>query len=606
MDHNLLKTEWDLVKYFYSNINDPNIEKDLNNFIESIDNFVSKYKDKIATLKPTELIEFFVLDAKNDHIISKVYDYIFYLNSLDSQNQEIIKKKQEVQTILLEQSNKLLFIEQEFKDLGYEKLIELSNNPDLVKYKNWFVNFANRIKYILDEKTERALNLKSQSGRSNSKNLYMEYTGNLVFPFKSSLLNNSSEEEYSYLTEDEVRSFRMDNDEEKRKGAIHSIYSVYSDKKTQIVIGNVYNSVVHDQVADINIRGYNSVMSERNIEEEMPDYSIELLIDEVKKAYPLYQEFLKLKAQIMGWSKIHDYNIFAPVSSQSQNYSYEVAVDLYLDCIKQFDSEFYEFSYDLLTTGKIDVYPKKGKRGGAFCSYGKGYDSMVLLNFTGKIRDISTLAHEMGHAIHGYFSQAQEAQVFNTGMCLAETASVFNETIFNNYLFNIINESERLAFLANQLEDIFATIFRQIQYISFEKEVYEQILAGKSLTYTDFNKIWRQEQIKLCGDIIEWSYPEEQEVSWSAIPHLFYYKPAFYCISYSFGNLLSFALYNDYNKSGSKFVDKYKQILRSGGSKTPSELMLEAGIDINTREFYRQGLEVVSDLLSQFKLQINK
>jgi oligoendopeptidase F len=229
--------------------------------------------------------------------------------------------------------------------------------------------------------------------------------------------------------------------------------------------------------------------------------------------------------------------------------------------------------------------------------------SCVLLNYTNKLNDVSTLAHEFGHSIHAYLSTIQKPQVYYSGTSMAETASIFNETLLNNALEKTLTESEKLGFLENQLSDIFSTIFRQVQYTLFEKRVHEAVYNGQELSYNDFNKIWREEQTKMTGDYVEYSLEAEKESGWSSIPHIF--ATPFYCYSYAFGNILSFALYEKYVEEGQGFVEKYKNILRSGGSKPPYDLLMENGLDITSPEFYRSGLKVVENLVNEFESAAN-
>ena len=290
---------------------------------------------------------------------------------------------------------------------------------------------------------------------------------------------------------------------------------------------------------------------------------------------PYIINFWKLKAKILGKEKLNPWDLYAPLELEEKEIPFEEGLNMFYSVIKDFDSEFYNFSKGMFEQGRVDVFPKKGKRGGAFASYEKDVPSFVLLNYTNKLKDVSTLAHELGHATHGYLSQKQKGQVFDSPLSLAETASIFNELLLSEKLKESLSEKELMAFLAEQLDDFFGTIFRQVQYVLFEKRVHETILDGKELSYLDFNKMWREESIKLTGDSVKYDSKAEEEVNWSRIPHIFRYP--FYCYAYAFGNLLSFSLYEQYKEEGDSFVEKYKNILRAGGSKTPYELLKENG-----------------------------
>ncbi|MEM1312220.1 MAG: M3 family metallopeptidase [Patescibacteria group bacterium] len=586
-----IKTNWDLSADFYKDLNDPQFSEDIITIKADVNNFVKTYKGKINTLEATDFLKYFELDDKTDYLINKVGSFLFYLASLDTQDQKVLAKQSEFDNLMIDLSNQTLFVSQEFKQIGYQKLIQLSKEPSLAAYSNFFVKQANSIKYVLDEKTEYALNLKSNSGSSAFENMYEEFTNS--FSFEVTIDNKRQK-----LTSDQVRSLRMSSNESKRKKAFKSYHKVYSQKQNQIILGNCYSAIVKNWVSEVSLRGFDSVLSKRNIVQQIPDTAISTLLNEVEKAYPIYQKYLEIKAKLMGKKQLEDWNLLAPLEKVTKQINFEEGLELYLKQIRNFDEEFYQYSKSAFEQGRVDVFPKAGKRGGAFCVYDAQFPSFVLLNYTDKLNDVSTLAHEFGHSIHSYFSLKQKPQVYYSGTSMAETASIFNETLLNNYLAQTLTEKEKLAFLDNQLSDIFATIFRQIQYTLFEKKVHEFHLSGKSLTYIDYNRLWRQEQEKLTGDVVRYSNPAEAASGWSSIPHIF--ASPFYCYSYAFGNILSFALYEKYQEVGQDFVDSYKNILSSGGSKPPYELLLEYNLDITKAHFYQKGLKVVKDLVDSF------
>jgi oligoendopeptidase F len=587
------KTSWDLSKNFYQDINDIQIGKDIEIIKSDIDTFVTKYKGKIKTLSSEDFLEYFQVDDNSDYLINKVGSYFLYLSSLDTQNQEVIKKQGEFENLLVELSNKTLFVSQEFKEIGYDRLIALSMDKKLKDYRNFFIKKAESIKYLLDEKTEFALNLKHTSGATAFENMYEELTNS--FSFSVNIAG-----EIKTITSDEVRSLRMSPDEQVRKEATKSIREVYSAKQNQITLGNTYSAIIKDWVSETKLRGFENILSRRNLGQQIPDKAVDALLAQVESAYPLFHKYLQIKAKLMGKEKLMDWDLYAPIEKDIKDFPFEQGLELYLEKIREFDPEFYEYSKTAFEEGRVDVFPKAGKRGGAFCVYDAQFPSFVLLNYTDKLNDVSTLAHEFGHSIHAYLSRGQKPQVYYSGTSMAETASIFNETLLNNEIEKTLSDNERLGFLENQLGDIFSTIFRQVQYTLFEKRVHQAVYDGQELSYEDFNKIWREEQQKLTGGFVEYSIEGEKESGWSSIPHIF--ATPFYCYSYAFGNILSFALYEKYREQGQSFVEKYKNILRSGGSKPPYELLMENDLDITSADFYKAGLKVVEDLVAEFEI----
>ncbi|MBS8122520.1 M3 family metallopeptidase [Candidatus Vampirococcus lugosii] len=586
-----IQTKWDLEQY-YKDINDPKINNDMQEVENMVRNFISKFKGNISKLDFQGFLEMFDLDDKISYLAVNIGRYLHFLSALDTQNQDVLKKNQEFDDFVTNLSNDLIFVDQEIKEIGYEKMIEFSKKEELQNYKNWFLQKANSVKYLLDEKTEFALNLKSNANSNVLSNLHEELTGSFSF-----ILNIDGEEKE--LTEDQVRNLRLSANPETRKKAFDAIREKYLDNKIQISLGNVYASVVKDWIVDVKIRGFDGVMGPRNNSEEISNEIVQKLLEQITNSFLLYQRYNKIKAKLLGQQKLMYYDVFAPVSDEDKKIEFEEGIGLLLDCMKNFDQEFAQFTKDLFVNGQVDVFPQKGKRGGAFASYDKDHKSFVFLNYSDTLDNVSTIAHEFGHAIHGYFSQSQPRKVYDTGLCLAETASIFNELIFADYIKLTLNDNEKVSFLAKQIENSFATIFRQIQYVNFEKKVHESFYEGNNLTYKDFNKIWRECQIELSGETVEYDVPAEQETTWSAIPHIF--ASPFYCYSYSFGNILSFALYKQYQNEGKSFIPKYKNILRAGGSLTPYELLQTIDIDISQDKFYKDGLKVIQDMIDELE-----
>lgn len=585
------KTNRDLSK-FYKSLDDPQIEEDKKQIQKLVDDIVKNYKWKIKTFTEDDFLNFFQKKSKISYTAGKIWRFLNFKSSLDTQNQEVLKKLWEFEDFMTNESNKLLFVSQEIKQIGYDKLIEFSKSPKLKDYSNWFVQSANGIKYLLWEKEEYVINMKDTATSNVLDNLREELTWSFVFRM-------NIEWNIKNLSEDEVRSLRSDTNPETRKKAFDAIRKKYLDKKVQITLGNMYSSIVKNWVTEVKIRNYNTVMEPQNVSEELDNQVVDTLLEEVENSYPLYQKYLWLKAKLLWKNKLEYYDILAPVSSEERKMPFEEWLDLFLKSMKNFDSQFYDFAVDMFEDGRVDVFPKKWKRWWAFASYSKDFDSFVLLNYSSKLNDVSTISHEIWHAIHGYFSQNQALQVFDTWLSLAETASVFNELVFTDYLKQTLSKKEKISLLVDMIEDAFATTFRQIQYILFERRVHQSFYEWKHLTYKDFNNIWREEQEKLVGDKISFDVPADKETWWSGIPHIF--AVPFYCYSYAFGNILSFSLYQKYKKDGESFIPKYKDILRAGWSKTPYDLLIQNWIDISSKNFFKDWIAVIEDMVDDLE-----
>jgi oligoendopeptidase F len=282
--------------------------------------------------------------------------YLFYRSSLDTQDLAVTKRMGEVDYIYTEASNRLLFVAQGWKQIGYDRIIAWANDLSLVRYKNDLLSTADSIRYILGEAEEKVLNLKSRP-LSLANSLHDELTGSYEFTMTIA-------GEVKKLTEEEVRSYRQHTDRNIRRESYESLRRVYNSKQAQISLGNIYTSIVKDWSSEITMRGYpDTVMAQRNISEEMDDGVVDMLLSEVERAYPLYQRFLSIKAKMLGLdSDFSVYDIGAPLGTVDRDFTFDEAYDLHLSVMQDFDSEFYDYSLRMIEEERIDALPRAGKR----------------------------------------------------------------------------------------------------------------------------------------------------------------------------------------------------------------------------------------------------
>lgn len=556
-----IKTEWELEKYFYPSINDIKYKQDLETYVSKIDAFAEAYKGKIATasnevyLKFLEDLEILSLEGE------KVYIFLSLSMSLDTQNQILQKEMSRVQKIFSNCGEKLLFANEEQKQLGAARLLEMAELEEFKPFKNNLINTANDLKHLLSEAEEKIYLKLSTAGENN---LYEELTTS--FEFKVDGVD---------LTEDEVRTLRESSNRETRKEAFKALAEVYQKKQNQVVLGNLYSLVCKDNIADLELRGYQTVLSSRNVSEEVSDETVENLLKNVSKHYYLYHQFLGKKSEYLGLPMLETYDVFAPVCNvtEEEHMSFEEGWKLYKQAIEKVDPMLAGFSDEMLYGGRLSVYPKTGKTTGAYAQYTKNLPEFVLLNWADTASDVTTLAHELGHAFHGSLSKKQKHLVYSTPLILAETASIFNETLMFETLLETIEDKElRKKMICSRLDDIFGTIFRQVAYVLFEKACHESFKRNEPLTFDDYNRLWSIEMEKLYGPVVKENRGYIKH-GWSSIPHIFH--TPFYCYTYAFGNLISLNLYQHYKESANKqeFIQKYHEFLAAGGSDTPENLL---------------------------------
>jgi oligoendopeptidase F len=584
------RTEWDL-SGFYTGLDDPRLMADIESIVPVIREFAQKFEGRIADASVDTLVEYYAEDARIHDLLQKPGLYLLYVGSLDTQDLEVQKISGALEVASVEASKFTLGLEQEWKTLGRERIEAMAADPRLAEHASDLMDRAMSLKHLLSESEEKALLSKSRALGSDLS-MHEELTGS--YSFEVEIDGNKS-----IVTEEEVRAMRSHHDRAVRRESLRSIRAVYNTRQTQIVLARIYTAIVKDSVSDVELRGYASVMEPRNISEQLDNATVNTLLEQTRANSHLMRRYHDLKRRHLGLDKLEVCDTLAPVGSSGRKFSFDESVELHLATMREFDSEFHDFSVMFLEKGRVDAMPRIGKRGGAFACYSKNSPSFVLLNHTGELRDVSTISHEFGHAIHGELSQSRSHTGFDSPLSLAETASIFSETLLSDRLTSLLDADERLFLLDNRLGDIMATIFRQVQYVAFERRAHEAIARGEELTYRDLNIMWRESQTDFVGDSVAYDLPPEEESSWSMIPHIF--RSPFYCYAYAFGNILTFSLLSRYRAEGAAFVPAYKAILASGGSKRPKELLAEHGIDIDSPEFYAGAFSEIARQLDAYE-----
>jgi oligoendopeptidase F len=301
---------------------------------------------------------------------------------------------------------------------------------------------------------------------------------------------------------------------------------------------------------------------------------------------------------MLGLNELTLADIYAPLPNSNKTYTWNEAKKLVLDAFASFDDEFYILAKSMFDFNRIDGPSVPNKLGGAFCSSSTpDLKPYVLLNFTGKLKDVSTMAHELGHAIHAMLSTSQHLFNYHPIMPLAETASVFSEMILTDKFLKEMNDKEtKVSLLTSKLEDIFATSHRQNMFSRFELKIHK-IISERLMSSDELCEAYREELEEMFGDSVV--YSEIYNWEWASIPHLL--NVPFYVYAYNFANLLVIALYQQYLDEGDVFVPKFKTFLGSGSSASPSELTKKMGIDINNPDFWRQSMKYIEGMIDQLE-----
>jgi oligoendopeptidase F len=582
-------------------VKDPSSEE-FSQFLRSIEEQLVQFEESRQLLRPDISSEEFerlihMLESISEKVsIASGHAYLSYYADTSSNEASALVTKME--KLASEISNRMLFF-----DLWFKKQIDHENANRLInaipkEYQEHLRHKRLVAKYSLSEPEEKIISTLEVTGILALTKIYDKMTSG--FEFTMRLRHGRKTIEKKFDNKEKLVSLVRSPDGNRREAAYKSLLQVY--KRNSGVLGEIYQNIImqwRDEA--ILMRGYRSPISVRNIANNLDDATVEALLAACRHNVAMFHDYFIEKSKMIGMRKLHRYHLYAPISnkaSDSKKFTYGKAVETVLDSFGDFDPQFRRLAERVFAKHHIDSEIRKAKRGGAFCySVTPKLTPYVLLNFDGISRDVSTLAHEFGHAIHSMLASDMPLMVFHAPLPLAETASVFAEMLLNEKMAEKMSKKERRILLAEQIDNLYATIIRQAYFTLFEIDAHKAI-GENNATIDAVAKIYMDNLKEQFGTSITISPDFEWE--WVYIPH-FYHTP-FYTYSYSFGNLLVLSLYRQYKLEGSSsFVPKYFKILSAGGSRKPEELLMEAGIDISRQEFWQQGFDYVQEMIQQLK-----
>jgi len=544
----------------------------------------SKLNPKISSKKFIEILhELEELDEK----MSIIGGYASLTYSGDTQSDEATSLLTRMTKLGSEISNRTLFF-----DLWWKRGIDEKNAKRLIKDSgelSGYLKYKRLLaKYSLSEPEERIINTLDVTGSTALIKLYDKITNAFEYVVKI-------EGKKRKLTREQLSTYVRSTKSKTREIAYKELLSKFSKNKG--VLGEIYQNVVLNWKDEgIEIRGFASPISIRNIANDVDDKTINSLLTVCKKNAPIFQNFFIQKAKMLGLKKLRRYDLYAPATSKikEKNYPYDKSVKLVFESLEKFSPQLSTFAKKVFIEKHVDSSIRQGKRDGAFCStLAPKITPYVLVNFAGKSKDVFTVAHELGHAVHSMAASDKSILVSDAPLPLAETASTFSELLLYDNLSDKISADEKKIMLSEKIDDLYATIMRQSFFTLFEIEVHKQI--AQSTTIEEISKAYSHNLKEQFGNSVDTS--DDFALEWSCIPH-FFHTP-FYCYAYSFGNLLALSLFQRYKKEGQDFVPSYINILSAGGSKKPELLLNEYGIDIGSSRFWQDGFDYVHDQVKQ-------
>lgn len=536
--------------------------------------------DAIAT--PAEIEAILVKDVELSDLAARVGNWGALAFSADARDQDVQAFMSRMENLTTEIGNRTRFFDLWWKSLPEEKAARLMpKDPE----KRYYLERLRAFRpHTLTESEEKIVALKDVTGESALDRIREILTSGFKF------IDPKTGKE---VTQSELTRHVHDPEPEVREAAYRELWRVYSQNENMLSF--LYQSVVTDwHNENVKLRHYPSAINVRNKGNDVPDEAVDALLEVCRDNREIFHRYFVWKAQRLGL-KPSRYHVYAPLTKDKLDVPYEEAKEKVLTVFGRFSPRVQQEARKVFEERHVHVYPAEGKRGGAYCATVLStMTPYVFLNHTGDASSLKTLAHEMGHAIHSLLARDRFSPVAHSTLPMAETASVFAEMLLHDTLMREASPDDRVAILSDKLSEIFATVERQAYFVLFEKEAHRLIMDGA--TTADLNKLYLEQLREQFGPV---EIPEDFQREWQYIPHI--YASPFYCYAYSFGMLLSLALYGMYREQGASFVPKYEALLAAGGSDAPEKLLAKLGVDIRSKAFWQKGFDVIADMMKELE-----
>lgn len=580
------QAKWSLAD-LYPGFNTPELESAFDVIEEQVTSFEGLRANLTPDMPADRFADIVRASEEMTRVANKLYAFAGLSFAADTQDQAAQSLQARVQQFLADMENRTLFFSLWWKDLDQEnakRLMDASGD-----YRYYLEEMRHFKPHTLSEPEEKVVNLKNVTGSQALITLYSSLTNRYVFKVEV-------EGEVQELTRGQLMAIVQGPDPDLRAAAYRELYRVFGDDGP--ILGQMYQTRVRDwRNENLTLRKFSSPMAVRNLTNDIPDKAVDTLLDVARKNTGIFQRYFKMKAKVLGMEKLRRYDIYAPVVKAEKEFEFASAAQMVLDSFSEFAPKVGDLARRVFDQEHMDSEVRKGKRDGAFCwSVTPEMTPWVLLNYQGRARDVATMAHELGHAIHSMLASHHSTFTFHSSLPLAETASTFGEMMLTDRLLaEEGDEDVRRDILFKQVDDAYATIMRQSYFALFEKEAHEMVVKNASVD--ELAAAYMKNLKEQFGDSLELS--DEFKWEWVSIPHI--YHTPFYVYAYAFGQLLVLSLYQQFRQEGEAFKPKYLKILSAGGSEAPAKILSEAGIDIESAAFWQGGFDVVDGLVKQLE-----
>ncbi len=485
-----------------------------------------------------------------------------------------------------------------FMDIEMGKLLaenpSLVTDPALAEYEHYLERILRRVPHMLSETEERLIIVKDKNGINAWQMLQGDWLSTRTFDIEI-------DGEMKTLPYGEIIALYQSPDRDLRRRANQVVYEGLG--KDDLIWASAIRAVCADHLQISELRKYSNPMNQSLIANDVDQETIDSLMKTIEKSVDLYRRYLRLKAKLMGLDKLANYDVVAPLpQAPEKEYTWKQARSEVLDAYASFNKEIGGWVEEMYEKRHIDGEVRKGKRSGAFCSsWLAGKSAYILQSFNGKMGDVYTQAHELGHAVHAYLgSRAQKPSNYEIGSCIAECGSTFGELLLTEKLLSKAkSKEEKQAILASVLDEFGMAAFQVSARVFFEQSMYDAIKGGEFLDGETVSKLWTTGRDRIYGDSVDWL--EVMKWEWTMKSHYYIANYRFYNYPYVFAQLFVFALYRLYKEQGKAFVPKLKRLLAAGSSKSPGELAADLGFDITTETFWEKGMKQAEEFIDMLE-----
>lgn len=580
---------WDLSD-LYAGGDDPALQADMDAALQMAKDFEATYKGTIAT---ADLTAAHLRQAIADYeaLITAEYKPQSYAqlhystDTADTARGALLQKTREFGSTV---STHLVFFDLEIGQIPQETYDRIAGDDALAAYRHYLDHERHMAVHNLSEPEERILVETSNSRGRAFARLATEVNSRTRFPIE---LNGKTEEK----TQSEVLVLLYDADRQVRRKAAASVSAGLQGNAH--VCTYIYNTLLHEKDVLDRLRQYAEPEDSRHLANELDGAVVDTVSDVVAANFGTVARYYRLKGKILGIDDLAHYDRYAPIRGQESDIAFDQARSMVLDAFGGFHGDLKAAAQRFFDENWIDAALGPNKRGGAYCAaVTPDHHPYVFMNYTGKPRDVMTLAHELGHGVHDLYASKNHLLDYHPVLPMAETASTFGEAlVFDRLLGELTDDGEKLALVCSKVEDTFATVFRQIAMYRFEQAAHRARRAEGELPTERFSALWQENQQAMFGDSL--TLGEEHADWWLYIPHIV--DVPFYVYAYAFGELLVLALYAQYQQEGDAFVQRYFDLLSAGGSQAPADLVGALGLDIADRAFWQGGCDLIAERVTQ-------